>query len=110
MNAEIQKHLPEIEKLCDQYGVSRLEVFGSAVTGTFNPASSDFDFIATFAEKGFGSRYGRRYLSFAEELESLLGRPVDLLTDAPLRNPYFARSVNESRRTIYESKRSQAVA
>jgi predicted nucleotidyltransferase len=32
-----------------------------------------------------------------EELERLFGRPVDLITDASIRNPYFGRSVDATK-------------
>jgi hypothetical protein len=34
-------------------------------------------------------------------LAALLGHPVDLVMTGALRNPYFIRSVNESRRLLY---------
>ena len=37
--------LEPLRHLCDRYGVDRLEVFGSAAKGLFDPASSDLDFI-----------------------------------------------------------------
>jgi predicted nucleotidyltransferase len=39
-----------IAALCRQYGVLRLDLFGSAATGAFDPATSDLDFIAAFAD------------------------------------------------------------
>ena len=110
MNAEILARMPQIEEMCRRHGVVRLELFGSATGPHFNPVTSDFDFIATFADKGPGTHYGFRVLEFEQQLASLFDRPVDLLTDAPLRNPYFAQSVNETRRTIYESERPQEAA
>ena len=42
-------HRAAIVRLCEAHGVARLEVFGSAADGRFDPARSDFDFIVTFA-------------------------------------------------------------
>jgi uncharacterized protein len=102
--------MAEIRRLCERFGVMKLELFGSATGAEFDPERSDFDFIAAFADKRPGSRYGFRFLEFEEQLGKLLGRSVDVISDQPLGNPYFARTVNESRTTIYESKRSKAVA
>ena len=110
MNAEIAARLPQIEKLCRHHGVAKLELFGSATGPEFKPESSDFDFIATFHDTGPGTRYGKRFSEFEEALKALLGRPVDLVSNQPIRNPYLARSINESRRTIYESTRVEATA
>jgi predicted nucleotidyltransferase len=34
--------------LCRRFGVRRLELFGSAVKGTFDPGTSDLDFLVEF--------------------------------------------------------------
>jgi predicted nucleotidyltransferase len=43
MDEQLQQCARQIAELCRQYGVSRLEVFGSAVDGRFNPDLSDVD-------------------------------------------------------------------
>src|SRR6476661_610389 len=92
MNAEIEKHMPEIEALCRKYGVSRLELFGSA-TGP------DFDVIATFAQTP-----GIEFVRFADELEQLLGRHVDLMMNRPIRNPFLRQGVESTRRVIVDAQ------
>lgn len=42
-----------------------------------------------------------RYLHFAEALQALFGRSVDLITDGSIRNPYFQEEVDETRQPIY---------
>jgi hypothetical protein len=85
--------------LCQAHGVERLEVFGSAADGRFDPARSDIDLIVSFAADAPGSR-ADRYFALAEALEQLLGRHVDLLTDQPIRNPYLRRAVDATRRDL----------
>ena len=41
------------------------------------------------------------YFDFQSELEKLLGRAVDLVMLAALKNPYFIREVNRTRRLVY---------
>jgi predicted nucleotidyltransferase len=89
-----------IAALCDRYGVEALDVFGSAATGAFDETSSDVDFIARFADTSPG--LANRYLDFAEALERLLGRPVDVMYDRPIMNPYLRRSVEASREKVFE--------
>ena len=68
-------HKAELHALCREYGVERLELFGSATSEAFDAASSDLDFIVRFADTSSG--YADRYLDFAEALEELfLGRNV----------------------------------
>ncbi len=105
----VTKHHAAIAALCRHYGVLRLDLFGSAATGDFDPASSDLDFIATFANTRVPG-YADRYLDFADALETLFGRPVDLLTENMIRNPYFRQSVEATRQHVYADRDTQAVA
>lgn len=105
----IEDHIAEIEALCRQYGVLRLDLFGSAATGDFNAETSDLDFIATFADTQKPG-YAKRYLHFAEALEALFGRSVDLITDGSIRNPYFQEEVDETRRPVYRALGAPAAA
>ena len=78
-----------IARACEQHGVARLRVFGSATTDRFDSATSDLDFLVDFLP---GARRGiRPYLALKEDLERISGRPVDLLEAPAVRNPYFAR-------------------
>ena len=111
MNAEILARLPQIEELCRRHGVIRLELFGSATGPKFDPATSDFDFLAEFADRGPNTRFAKRFFEFEQELASLFTRKVDLHTSHyPIKNPFLARGINESRRTIYGPDRDRATA
>jgi len=107
MKSEITKHAGEIGELCQKYGVIRLHAFGSAVRDDFSPDSSDIDLIASFA-KTKEAGYADRYLDFAESLEGIFGRRVDLLTPGALHNSRFHESVSRESVLIYESKNAQA--
>lgn len=100
-------HHDDIARLCGEHGVERLEVFGSAADGRFDPQRSDFDFIVTFSPEAQAS-LASHYFGLAEALERLLGRRVDLMTDQPIRNPYLRRTVDATRREIYVRALAQA--
>lgn len=89
-----------LQALCRWYHVCRLEVFGSAADGTFKPASSDLDFPVEFLPVSSGQHY-EAYFGLWKDLEALFGRKIDLVEPSGLRNPYFVRRVNESRRLVY---------
>ncbi len=91
----------EIAALCERYGVSKLDLFGSAATGAFDPATSDLDFVVAFA--GYGPGVSSRFIDFADALEALFGRSVDLVFDTKMKNPYFRASVNESRQAVFDT-------
>ena len=99
----ITQHRDQIAALCRQYGVLRLDLFGSAATGDFDPAASDLDFIADFADAHLPG-YADRYLDFADALEALFGRPVDVVTEGSIRNPYFRQSVQDTRQPVYDEQ------
>ena len=100
-------HREAIARLCERHHVHRLEVFGSEADGRFDPERSDFDFIVSFAADMQGSK-AQHYFALADELERLLGRHVDLMADQPIRNPYFRRAVDASRRELYVRAPAQA--
>ena len=89
-----------IEALCKKYDVSRLDVFGSAATGDFDPARSDLDFLVEFKANSL-MRPFHQYFDFLAELKDLFGREVDLVEATAVKNPYFLRSMNASRKSLY---------
>jgi predicted nucleotidyltransferase len=99
----IEKNKNGLVQACRKFGVRRLELFGSAVREDFDPVASDVDFIVSFADKSPGT-YADRYLDFATTVERLLGRPVDLLTERSIRNPYFRREVDTARAVVYDER------
>jgi uncharacterized protein len=76
MIADIALHREELRDLCRRFHVRRLEVFGSAARGDFDPARSDIDFLVEFAAQDDDLA---RFLDFKQALESLLARRVDLV-------------------------------
>jgi hypothetical protein len=89
-----------IEALCRTYGVTKLDVFGSAVTGNFEPGRSDVDFVVAFGRNGPGTLF-QRYFGFRRELAELLDCNVDLVMVGALKNRFFIQAVNETRRPLY---------
>jgi predicted nucleotidyltransferase len=96
---EILAKRDEFAELCRRFRVKRLEVFGSAVSGQFDPDRSDYDFLAEFEPDG-GDLF-HRFFGLIDELEKLLGRPVDLLTPRSIRNKYLRAAIDRTRTTVY---------
>ena len=97
--ALLSDKLEPLRALCDRYGVERLELFGSAARGEFDPTSSDLDFIVQMKGRREPG-YARRFCDFADALEALYGRRVDLLTELMIKNPYFKAEVDKDRRLM----------
>jgi len=83
-----------------------LEVFGSAATGQFDAKQSDLDFIVEFDNLTGDGGLLNRYLELASQLEALFNYQVDLVTPNAIRNPYFLKTIDESRELIYEARTS----
>jgi predicted nucleotidyltransferase len=96
----IQRNQGELEKLCRRYRVQTLEVFGSASDGTFDPARSDLDFLVRFAASEPRIHY-ECYFGMLEGLRALFAWSIDLVEADAMRNPYFIRCVEGSRRLLY---------
>lgn len=79
MHAAIAEKQQQFAELCRRYGVIRLDVFGSAARGDdFDPARSDADFLVEFQPESLLPPL-TRYFGLAKALETLMGRPVDLV-------------------------------
>ncbi len=103
MVALIEQKRTRIVELCREYGVQRLELFGSAATGEdYDPGRSDLDFLVEF-ERSETIGPADQYFGLWEDLKNLFGRDVDLVTARSLRNPYFIKAVNETRQVLYAS-------
>ena len=100
MTNVIEQHREEVAALCRLAGARRLDVFGSAVRDDFDPATSDLDFLVEFDDLP-PARYADAYFALKESLEALFGRPVDLITEASLENPYFRDRIQAERQPVY---------
>ena len=79
--------------LRDEFGVSRIGLFGSVARDHAND-SSDIDMVVEFSRP-----IGFRFMDLADYLEDLLGRKVDLLTSAgiqAIRSQRVSESISES--------------
>lgn len=99
MAAALDLDIEAIAALCRRRHVRRLAVFGSVVTGAFDPDTSDADFLVEFDTAS--TTLLDDYFGLKQDLEDLLGVPVDLVAPRALENPYFARSVQASLRELY---------
>ncbi len=96
----IAERRPEIADICSRFGVRRLAVFGSAARGRdFDPERSDVDFLVAF-EPAQGASLGD-YLALRDALAAAVGRPVDLVVEGSVRNPFIRAGIERSRETVY---------
>ncbi|MCH7719992.1 MAG: nucleotidyltransferase domain-containing protein [Planctomycetes bacterium] len=88
-------------RICREYRVQRLELFGSALRDDcFDPRVSDLDFLVEFLPLSPGEHFDT-YFGLLLALEDLFDRHVDLVMTRAIRNPYFLESVNQTRTVLY---------
>ena len=100
MNQIITDKIPQLKALCKKYHVATMYLFGSAVNDTFND-NSDVDFLISFKSDVRLEEYADNYFDLLFEMEDIFGRKVDLVTEKTLSNPYFIRSVEQTKQLIY---------
>jgi predicted nucleotidyltransferase len=100
---EIELHREELRGLCRRFYVRRLDLFGSAARGDFDPERSDIDFLVEFDREHPEALAFETYFGLKEALEALLGRPVDLVEPSAVRNPYLKASIEGSREPVFEA-------
>ncbi len=97
----IELNIAKIIDICRNHKVKSLAVFGSVLTDRFND-KSDIDFLIDFENVSLDSfDYVDNFLSLLASLENLLGRTVDLVVGASMRNKYFIQNVNRTKKVIY---------
>lgn len=89
----------DIFRLCEIHKVKSLYAFGSVLTDKFN-SESDIDLIVDFANISVED-YADNYFDFKFSLQNILKRPIDLLEEKAIKNPYFRQSVNQQRQLVY---------
>ena len=100
MNSIINEKTEEIVRLCIVYNVKNLYVFGSVCNSNFNDLS-DIDFLVAFDKNISIEKYTNNYFELHYQLEQLLKRKIDLLTDNSLSNPYLIKSIDQTKQLIY---------
>ena len=100
MSLDLANHADALSNLCAIYGVSCLELFGSAARSDFDLEASDLDFLVEFAEVHPMGAFDR-YFGLKEALEQLFQRPVDLVEVKAIKNPYFRQAIEQDRVMVY---------
>jgi len=102
MNIAIESKREQIKNLCARLRVKRLELFGSATRNDLSHPPSDIDFLVEFKDMDYVA-HADAYFGLKEELEALFQCEVDLVETKAIKNPYFLKSVNQSRALMYAS-------
>jgi predicted nucleotidyltransferase len=83
---------------CRKWKVRELSVFGSFARGD-EREGSDLDLLVAFSPDAPWSLLDLAEMT--EELSSQLGRPVDLVEEGAIINPFRRRAISAERRILY---------
>jgi uncharacterized protein len=106
LNDLINRNPEGFSKLCQSHHVDKLYAFGSSITDHFDQAKSDIDILVNLTIED-PIEYGGVLLNLWDNLESFFGKKVDLLTDESIHNPYLRKTIEETKRLIYDGQREK---
>lgn len=96
---ELKDHIEQIKQLCNAYHVKSLFAFGSVVSDKLKP-TSDIDLIVDIDSKD-PIDYSDNYFALKFQLENILKRPIDLLEDKALKNPFLKKQIDNTKVLVY---------
>ena len=95
----VERNIDKLIILCKKHKVSKLYVFGSVISKKFTK-ESDIDLLVTFDDIDLHN-YADNYFDLKFSLEDLFKRKIDLLEEKAIKNPFFKKSINNSKELIY---------
>jgi uncharacterized protein len=100
MHEIIKSKLPQLTNLFQKYKVKKVYAFGSVCTPDFTD-KSDVDFMISFEEGLDPLIQGENWWSLYYDLQNLIGREIDLVSEHTVKNPYLVKVVNRTKTPIY---------
>lgn len=100
LNKEIQHFLPSIASLFEKHKIKNAWLFGSVLTEKFNQ-KSDIDLLINLQDGLEPIEAGGHLWDLTFELEDLLHRKVDLVSERSIKNPYFLKEIGATKYFIY---------
>jgi len=100
MQPIITENREKIAELCRQHHVRRLSVFGSAARDDFDSGRSDVDLLVEFEDLPYPVSV-ENYWEMRDKLAALFARPVDLVRERLIRNPYLLREIHAEQENLY---------
>ena len=95
----LEAYKNQISELCASHKVRSLYAFGSVLTSKFD-SRSDIDLIVDFKDIDV-KEYADNYFDLKFSLQKIFNRPVDLLEEQAIKNPYFKQVVNQNKELVY---------
>lgn len=99
MNKIITENIDKITAYCKTYKVKKLYAVGSVVSTNFSDAS-DIDLLIEFEPISIGE-YTDNYFILHKLFKKIFNRKIDLITTKSLSNPFFIKSIENSKKLLY---------
>ena len=87
-----------VAEFCRRWSIREFSFFGSVLRDDFRP-DSDIDVVVSFDGGAAWSLFD--LVTMQQELGGILGRPVDLIEESALRNPYRRAAILSSKQVVY---------
>ncbi|MDP1748900.1 MAG: nucleotidyltransferase family protein [Reyranella sp.] len=88
----------KLDALCRRWKIAKLTLFGSQARGDARP-DSDVDLLVEYAPDADWSLFDVARLR--DEMAELFGRPVDLVRERNITNPYRLATIRRDRCLLY---------
>ncbi len=99
----LQASPSQIADFCQRWNIIELALFGSILRDDFRP-DSDIDILASFALNTSWNLFD--FIQMQEQLESMLGRDIDLTQKQQINNPFSRKEILRTCHIIYSEKRT----
>ncbi len=100
LKSRLAVSVEDISHFCDRWYIAEMSVFGSVLRPDFR-SDSDVDVMIEFE---VGKVPGLAYVSMANEIEKMFGRPVDVVTRSAVersKNAYRRKEILETAKVIH---------
>ena len=98
LNRQVHIDQQRIAGFCRKWKAAELSVFGSALGPEFR-SDSDIDILVSFLPQAKWSSFD--LVDMQDELEAIFGRPVDMVEEDTLRNPFRRQAILSTKETLY---------
>jgi uncharacterized protein len=95
----LDNYTASLRNLCQQNKVKSLYVFGSVLNDKFDD-QSDIDLVVDI-DSNDPFDYADNYFNLKFALQDLFKRPVDLLENKAIRNPFIRKNIDNTKYLIY---------
>lgn len=102
LNPRVLPQVSAIVESCRRHHVRRAALFGSSAQPDAEVTPRDLDVLVTFGDVPAGG-YADAYFGLLEELEAIMGMPVDIVVSDAVRNPYLKAELEATQVVLYDA-------